>query len=105
MDRVINLELPIELPNGEEFSIQAMCEVTYDPDYGADADGNRGEASYFTGPVVIKNMGEVMKAIELAVDDCSDDFIEELKEQEGHDGSEDFDTDDEEEARNRLISG
>ena len=95
--RVVELELPVELPDGSEFQIQAECEVTFDPSYGADADGNRGEASYFTSPVVIKNMGELVKAVEAAVDNCSDDFIEEFQaEEDGDYDDEDYDGDEDE---------
>lgn len=94
--KVIELELPLELPDGSEIQIQAECEVTYNPEVGADADGNRGMPGYFTGPVVIKNMTQVVQAIEAAAEECSDEFIEAFEEEEeDYDPDEDEDDEDE----------
>ena len=76
MPELIELEFPITLPNGDEIDLIATCEVGEDPDYGADADGNRGVPILTRGPIVIQNMNEVMRAIEDSVDGMQEEFFD-----------------------------
>lgn len=41
MNKILNLNL-----NGEEVDVEVCITLSYDSDYGADADGNRGIAVY-----------------------------------------------------------
>lgn len=89
--RRIEVDLPIVLPNGEDFNLVVEREVTYDSDYGSDADGHRGQPVYFLGPCVIKNMAEVMLAIEVAAGTAEDEFIDAMEEASEPDPDEDDD--------------
>ena len=63
MKRSINHYEIIDLPNGKRFELDIEATVVKDPDYGSDADGNRGEVRYTVEDTVILNSKQFLEAL------------------------------------------